>query len=152
MEQVERVTDPVQPGEGDPAGDTPRRGATYRGAIAVFAVFSAVALATLYAAWSAGVDDTRWSRILVIFSSLEALGFAAAGVLIGSSIESPTRRVLEDRARDAEDRLRTGAEAIEDIERSLAPDEGGRESARAEIPGAAAERLATVRRMMVRGR
>ena len=146
------VTDPAPSGEGNPARDVPRRSATYRGAIAVFAVFSAVALVTLYAAWDKGIADAQWGRILVVFSSLEALGFAAAGVLIGSSIESPTRRVLEDRARDAEDRLKTSAEAIEEIERSIAPDDGGHESGRVETPRAVAERLSTVRRMMVRGR
>ena len=41
-------------------------------------------------------DDANWARILVVFSSVESIGFAAAGVLIGQRVNADARRQLTE--------------------------------------------------------
>ncbi|WP_372529788.1 hypothetical protein [Aurantimonas coralicida] len=64
-------------------------------ALGILIVFALFAGYVVYVA-SSGATDGVWSRILVIFSSFEALGFAAAGLLLGQQINATTaRRVSE---------------------------------------------------------
>lgn len=43
-----------------------------------------------FVAYSAiGTQDAAWSRLYAVFSSIEALGFAAAGVILGRRIDAP---------------------------------------------------------------
>lgn len=40
------------------------------------------------------VEDPKWQRLMTLFHSLEAIGFAAAGLLFGTAIEAPSRKAL----------------------------------------------------------
>lgn len=56
-------------------------------AVAIVAAFFAF---TYYvAAEGLEVEDEKWIRLYSIFSSVEALGFAAAGLILGRTIETP---------------------------------------------------------------
>jgi len=38
--------------------------------------------------------DESWARLLTLFSSIEALAFAAAGLLLGRAVDRPTREAV----------------------------------------------------------
>lgn len=57
--------------------------------VVVFALFSA------YLAHSShGATADQWTRLLTLFKSFEALGFAGAGVLLGQQVARPTEKLL----------------------------------------------------------
>lgn len=65
-------------------------------ALGILLVFAGFAGYVVYVATADGTTDGLWSRILVIFSSFEALGFAAAGLLLGQQINATTARRVTD--------------------------------------------------------
>jgi hypothetical protein len=96
-------------------------------AIAISAAFCAFIVFLLSKADSA--DDGDWARYLTLFSSVEALGFAAAGMLLGRTIDKPTRDSVEalksanDALTQSDRNARAAADAIrldlEDIARGM---------------------------------
>lgn len=97
------------------------------GAILVSAAFVAFVIFLLIRADAATSD--QWARYLTLFSSVEALGFAAAGMLLGRTIDEPTResvkalRAANDALSATERATRAAAAAtrsdLEEIARSL---------------------------------
>ena len=59
--------------------------------IITIAFFAFMGLLTLMATQ---VEDTKWQRLLRLFHSLKAIGFAAAGLLFGTADEAPTRKAF----------------------------------------------------------
>lgn len=50
------------------------------------------------------VDDqeTKWSRLILLFNSLQAVGFGAVGALLGTKVQLPRVEAAEQRAAKAE--------------------------------------------------
>lgn len=63
-------------------------------AVAIMVIFAGFAFYVAAEAKATEDDSERWSRLLTIFSSIEALGFAAAGLLLGQSVAAPARTAL----------------------------------------------------------
>jgi len=50
-----------------------------------------------------GVDDGEWNRRLQLLNPLEALAFAAAGVLLGTAVQKQATKDAQDRANESQD-------------------------------------------------
>ena len=57
-----------------------------------------------YLVWSAGPDvaDQQWSRLLTVLGSLETVALAAAGVLLGTSVQRQRVRDAQQQAKEAQ--------------------------------------------------
>lgn len=63
-------------------------------AAAAFLLLAYFGFTVFVAVQSSDAGTEHWSRLITLFSSLEALGFAAAGLLLGQSIERPHREAM----------------------------------------------------------
>lgn len=62
-----------------------------------------VYLVGVWAQWrDVGANDIAWARHQALLTSLEALGFTAAGALLGTTVQSRVTRQAEKRAQNAE--------------------------------------------------
>jgi len=83
-------------------GEQPSGGESRR--LTVFASVVAVALIVAYlvalgVAWAGtGSSDTVWARRLELLGGLEALAFAAAGAILGTSIQRQATKKADERA------------------------------------------------------
>ena len=133
---------------GDQAGDGKAGGE--RRIIPTLAVVSAVLILVFFAfavwrmfaiAGDEATTDMHWSRVLFIYNALEAMAFAAAGVLLGE-------RVQRSRAVAAEARADQAAERADEATESAARSEANGKALKAAVkakqgaPGAAEAAMA----------
>lgn len=77
-----------------------------------------VYLVGVWAQWrDTGADDIAWARHQALLTSLEALGFTAAGALFGTTVQSRATRQAERRAQNAE---QSAADNARDAEKGRA--------------------------------
>src|SRR5829696_4692212 len=98
-------------------GGTPTRSAlaTASVALAVWAGFAVYLLA------QTGTSDVRWTRMAWVFASVEAVAFAAAGLLFGSTVN----RQRAERAEEAASAAGRDAQAGRALAAALKADDGG---------------------------
>lgn len=96
----QEVRDVVATDETDRAGT----GAQPLGAIAtgVAIVLIVVYIVVLFVQWgSVDAAELEWSRRLTLFGGLEALAFAAAGAILGTTVQRQVVKKAEEQATDA---------------------------------------------------
>lgn len=86
-------------------------------AIVCLAFFGGLAVALLVSAGK--TSETHWSRMVFVYSGIEAVVFAAAGALFGSRVERTNTAAAEARADRAEEAAADNAKAV-DAERGAA--------------------------------
>jgi hypothetical protein len=69
---------------------------TFQTYVAVAIILCFFGFAFFIASQSMTLSDSQWTRLYAIFSSLEALGFAAAGMILGRTIDAPNLSRLRD--------------------------------------------------------
>ena len=57
-------------------------------------------------------QEPRWSRLILIFNSIQAVGFAAAGALFGTTVQMPRVAAAEQRAEKAKKGAKNLAETV----------------------------------------
>lgn len=91
----------------------PRDRAGRVAAVAILLAFGLLLIWLLHGARSA--EETVWSRLMVLYSGVEALAFAAAGALLGTQVQKARIEAAEDRAdalgRDAKEGAARAADA-----------------------------------------
>jgi hypothetical protein len=65
---------------------------------AVILIFFAVLLLKMFDLAATVSDDKQWGRLLFLYNGLEALAFAAAGVLLGERVQRSRALAAENRA------------------------------------------------------
>jgi len=81
-------------------------------ASALAIVLIAAYLIAVFFAWAnAGAGETLWLRRLELLGGLEALAFAAAGAVLGVTVQRPAVRAAQNRAKTAEQRAEANAKA-----------------------------------------
>lgn len=89
------------------AGEARQQASPARVALATAGVALVVWLGfALYLVTQAGASETRWGRIAWVFGSVQSIGFAAAGVLFGATVNrdraARAEQLAEANRRDAE--------------------------------------------------
>lgn len=80
--------------------------ASLQGAALIAALFIVAAWLGLlgWLAFHTGASEVEWARLLAVLGSLEAVAFAAAGALFGTTIQRRRVEEAKERATKAEDR------------------------------------------------
>lgn len=75
-------------------------------------ILIAAYLFAIFKAWPlVDVEETIWLRRFELLGGLEALAFAAAGAVLGVTVQRPAVKAAQNRARIAEQRAETNAKA-----------------------------------------
>ena len=92
------------------------------------------------------LPDAQWQRALVIFSGISSVGFAAIGVLLGTTVQQVNVSAAREQAANAkaEAEKKTGAikNALATLHNTGKPDDVG---------GGAPERISTAHRILLDG-
>ncbi len=70
----------------------------------VILLFFAIFLAKMFNYAVTVTEDEHWSRLLLLYNGLEAMAFAAAGVLLGERVQRSRAMAAENRADAAQDK------------------------------------------------
>jgi hypothetical protein len=105
----------------DPSRDTTGQdqGSTKRVELSFLANLLAMALIAVYLValglqwFAAGLDEPEWSRRLHLLGGLEALAFAGAGAVLGTTIQRQVTRKAEEEAAEAKTRANQNQSAAE---------------------------------------
>jgi hypothetical protein len=101
----------------DPTGQD--QGSTKRVELSFLANLLAMALIAVYLValglqwFAAGLDEPEWSRRLHLLGGLEALAFAGAGAVLGTTIQRQVTRKAEEEAAEAKTRANQNQSAAE---------------------------------------
>jgi hypothetical protein len=106
----------------EPAGAAPATPAKLSGA-ALYAALGAIAVWVVFAvilAFRVGGTETEWTRLTLIFASIQGVAFAAAGALFGTAVQQQTvtgaKQETADARKDAADAKQEAAAAKQDAD------------------------------------